>query len=511
MTRAIARRCPWNSIAVFLFVLCGSFVYTKEAQAFTVTWTAVRGNYFWVECEVTADATVTGIEVRVDSGEWKNLRSTTWGAWVNEFRAYNGSLITFRARNAAGVTVESGRYKWPERTLASGSNTGTSGTGGIHTTPGPTEPPTSPPVTPTPVPTSSFNVTLSGLLGSSWWIQCEVSANHPVTMVEARINGGAWFPLSRASWGGWRRAGYVGNYEVVEFQITSVYGEYYNSRSYWWPSTQPVVNSADRGAIQNPGLPGGSSSGGTTGGGNNGGTTGGDTPLPVVISQGTCTPACAAGELCCQTTPYNNAAESDKGFECAAPTASGQCPGPDLSIGAGRLSEYRFETRAFDANSCAAREQCLAGIGNRRLLRFGTMAENHGQSDLILGDPTLTATAQRFQYDNCHFHYHFKGFAAYRLLTPDGLQVAQGRKQAFCLMDTQNFEGPQATGRYNCRLQGISAGWGDYYASDLDCQWIDITGVPSGNYVLEVEINPDRVLYENNYLNNIGRANIVVP
>lgn len=34
--------------------------------------------------------------------------------------------------------------------------------------------------------------------------------------------------------------------------------------------------------------------------------------------------------------------------------------------------------------------------------------------------------------------------------------------------------------------QGLSPGCFDIYAANIDCQWIDITDVPPGNYVLKV-------------------------
>ena len=43
--------------------------------------------------------------------------------------------------------------------------------------------------------------------------------------------------------------------------------------------------------------------------------------------------------------------------------------------------------------------------------------------------------------------------------------------------------------QYDCDFQGISQGWSDSYGSGLDCQWVDITGVPEGDYLLEIRIN----------------------
>ena len=39
---------------------------------------------------------------------------------------------------------------------------------------------------------------------------------------------------------------------------------------------------------------------------------------------------------------------------------------------------------------------------------------------------------------------------------------------------------------FTCTNMGISSGCSDVYASNLDCQWIDITGTPNGNYWLTV-------------------------
>jgi hypothetical protein len=44
------------------------------------------------------------------------------------------------------------------------------------------------------------------------------------------------------------------------------------------------------------------------------------------------------------------------------------------------------------------------------------------------------------------------------------------------------------------------------YGSGLDCQWVDITSVPNGDYLLRISINPDRVLPESNFDNNVAEV-----
>lgn len=61
--------------------------------------------------------------------------------------------------------------------------------------------------------------------------------------------------------------------------------------------------------------------------------------------------------------------------------------------------------------------------------------------------------------------------------------------------------------KYDCNNQGISVGWQDVYVANLDCQWIDITGITLGSYWLYVEINPvvngARAFTESDYTNNV--------
>jgi hypothetical protein len=183
---------------------------------------------------------------------------------------------------------------------------------------------------------------------------------------------------------------------------------------------------------------------------------------------------------------------------------------PDLTIDSGRLaSSMVIEDRPFSGASCAVDEQCVGGTGVRKLLRFDTRTPNIGTGDLTLGDPR--ASGGSFTWSACHQHYHFNGYANYRLLGNGGQVVATGHKQAFCLLDLDPNSPNAGEPKYHCLNQGISAGWADIYSKYLDCQWIDITGVPSGNYTLEVSINPGHSFQESNFDNNVARVPVTVP
>jgi hypothetical protein len=185
-----------------------------------------------------------------------------------------------------------------------------------------------------------------------------------------------------------------------------------------------------------------------------------------------------------------------------APPDMATDPLPDLSLVGALMMDTDIVMQAFDGDSCEMVEQCIGAPGLRRLLKFDTVTQNLGTADLVVGVPPAIGTSSPpFEWSRCHGHHHFSGYANYDLLDGNGV-VVSGHKQAFCILDTIRVQAGAPTNGYSCQNQGMSVGWADVYARDLPCQWIDITGVPSGTYTLRVQINPEQKLVESDYSNN---------
>ncbi|MFO0550608.1 MAG: lysyl oxidase family protein [Polyangiaceae bacterium] len=210
----------------------------------------------------------------------------------------------------------------------------------------------------------------------------------------------------------------------------------------------------------------------------------------------TCSPACAEGSFC--------------GSDCTCHGVGD--PLPDLVINAERLAdEVLFDEINVDASSCSYVESCVGGLGARKIMRFSVEAINQGQVTLNIPQPNTRPDL--FEYSSCHGHFHYSGFAAYELLDQEGNVVVTGRKQAFCMEDTAQYHlGPNigCNKLYTCEEQGIQAGWSDLYGNGLDCQWLDITDVPAGDYQLRVTLNPGHQFEELTLDNNAATVPVTI-
>ncbi len=191
----------------------------------------------------------------------------------------------------------------------------------------------------------------------------------------------------------------------------------------------------------------------------------------------------------------------------------------------------QVQTKNIKPGDCQVVEgSTQAGV--RRLLRFTFTTPNVGAGDLIVGRPQ--DHPEWFEYSPCHGHYHFREYADYRLWTPAQQQAyetyrqanpqltaaevlaanpsftpVRGDKRGFCIIDIVLYS--LGVPKYlTCEFQGISTGWADEYDESLDGQFVDVTGVAPGTYVLEAEVNSERLYEESDYTNNRTYTTVTV-
>lgn len=187
---------------------------------------------------------------------------------------------------------------------------------------------------------------------------------------------------------------------------------------------------------------------------------------------------------------------------------------PDLVTVA--VDDLRLE---FDANS------------GRRVIRFSNTIGNIGTGVIeLVGQPSAQPGRYRVSqrlygsdgrvlvepiveeiiYHAGHEHWHLASFASYEVwrATRDGRLLDPVRvrgKISYCLFDHRPAPDTPPSRTYGTcepELQGISPGWTDTYAAHVEDQWVDLTGLEDGVYVLRSRVNPRGVLRERTRENN---------
>jgi hypothetical protein len=113
-----------------------------------------------------------------------------------------------------------------------------------------------------------------------------------------------------------------------------------------------------------------------------------------------------------------------------------------------------------------------------------------------------------------HRHWHLLGFEHYELARPGGHTLVRDRKTGFCLGDRYSVPGVATQAKVytsRCGLgqpallgigEGISVGYGDDYAANLEGQYLPLNGLKDGRYLLIHRVNADRRLLERDYGND---------
>jgi hypothetical protein len=123
-----------------------------------------------------------------------------------------------------------------------------------------------------------------------------------------------------------------------------------------------------------------------------------------------------------------------------------------------------------------------------------------------------------------HQHWHYLGFDHYTLRQVGGAHRQRDHKSGFCLGDRYAVPppvlpsaGPAPVFTSRCGLkqpgrmrvgEGISVGYGDYYAANLEGQYVSLDGMPNGEYTLVHRVNADHRLRELRYDNDAASVRL---
>lgn len=202
--------------------------------------------------------------------------------------------------------------------------------------------------------------------------------------------------------------------------------------------------------------------------------------------------------------------------------------------------------RLPDLRMARLQDLSVESAGVQRRLRFDSIIVNIGAGKLELrGSRPSTATpemtvvqrifsdaggfrdrptdARMYFAGDGHNHWHVRDLEDYKLnLLINGKKrslVGTGAKHGFCFYDNYPFGSTQpafytgcANGQPNA-LQvttGLSRRWGDLYNSTLPDQYIDITGLPPGDYRLTATADPDDWFEESSNRNNYTWVDILI-
>ena len=217
-------------------------------------------------------------------------------------------------------------------------------------------------------------------------------------------------------------------------------------------------------------------------------------------------------------TPSNLGTGKTIQFSALGPPIAGtpadEPPLPDLQVeGRAAQASLRLSEEEFAPTSCVIADGCIGAPGTRTLLRFEGDLMNLGRGDLKIGSPVNNPL---FSFSACHDHYHLKNIMTFELLDGAGEPVIGdlGRvvvhKPGYCIQGVVQVAG-ESPDPYTCQNQGLSPGWEDIYAADLNCQWLDVTGVRPGNYSLKITVNGSRLFPESDFDNNSALIPVSIP
>jgi hypothetical protein len=204
---------------------------------------------------------------------------------------------------------------------------------------------------------------------------------------------------------------------------------------------------------------------------------------------------------------------------------------PDMRMA--KLTTIRSDEKTMPGHRLLRYTAQIVNVGNGPVEARGTRPDTSTPTMSVVqriyddsgGSTDLPSSTHMFWAGDGHNHWHLFDMEQ-GVLTPfsNGNRVGTSAKEGFHFADGNAFDlslpnAPQskvylACGGRSCNIdalsvkEGISVGWSDIYASGVAFQWIDITGVPNGKYILTVTADPNGYFEESDTTNNSASATI---
>lgn len=197
---------------------------------------------------------------------------------------------------------------------------------------------------------------------------------------------------------------------------------------------------------------------------------------------------------------------------------------PDL--GMGRMRTFSVETTESGQTRLRF-TTVIINLGDGPLEVYGHTPDTGGEMlvDQRIATDDRTWMTRRtpfrmFFAGDGHHHWHVRDLATYELRNTLASVERTGEKHGFCFFDNASHDlalpRAPASSHYavtdcgtlfnSAVTTGLSVGWGDRYGAALPDQYIDISGLPAGEYVLTATVDAQGFLTERCEANNSTTA-----
>ena len=119
-----------------------------------------------------------------------------------------------------------------------------------------------------------------------------------------------------------------------------------------------------------------------------------------------------------------------------------------------------------------------------------------------------TTAVMKYVSGGGHSHWHVLAFERYELRRTNGQTVLRDAKTGFCLSNLSPSNCDQNNPSALSVVMGLNSGAGDTYRAYLEGQYLDITGLAKGVYLLVHTSDPDRKFREVSRFNNYAALRI---